>query len=325
MGGVPNAVVSAGTALSVPTGAVLPDGADAVVMLEDTSEAGEWIEVRRGVQSGENLIRAGEELSPGQRVLNRGDLIDFRAAGVLSALGISRTAVLASRISILSTGDEIMSVETKSLPPGAIRDVNGSTVGSLLQRYGFMADYKGIVSDDGCEFERRVTAELAACDVLVLSGGSSVGVRDHSARVLAELPAPGLLVRGLNIVPGKPTLSAGCLEMKKLVVSLPGHPLSCATVSFVFLLPLLLPLLLSMCGAGKSSMGQRLRLELTNDVTARTGAEEFAPCRVVGGKAVPLPAKSSYINALAEADGFIRVPENAETLRAGDGAEVWLW
>lgn len=321
MGEIPSIKVTAVTAVAIPTGAALPDGADAIVMLEDAETAGEWVEVRRGVQTGENIVYAGEEISRGQKVLGRGGLVDFRAMSALAALGAESLDIAAPRVSILSTGDEIVPVETKTLAPGAIRDANGHAVKALLTRYGFAADYRGIVSDDGREFEERVRRELDCCDVLVLSGGSSVGTRDHSARVLGMLPAPGLMVRGINIVPGKPTLAAGCLERKKLVVSLPGHPLSCLTVCFVYLLPLLL----AMIGAEERGAGKRLKLELTGDITARSGTEEFVPCRIKDGKVTPLPAKSGYISALGDADGFIRVAEDMETLRAGAAAEVWVW
>lgn len=321
MGELPSIKVTAGTAVSIPTGAALPEGADAVVMLEDTETAGEWVEVRKGVQGGENIIHAGEEISTQRKLLSAGDLVDFRVMSVLAALGTADIELAAPRVGVLSTGDEIVPVDTKTLPPGAIRDANGYAVRALLSRYGFDSAYRGIVSDDGREFEERIRRELDSCDVLVLSGGSSVGTRDHSARVLEMLPAPGLIVRGINMVPGKPTLAAGSLEQKKLVVSLPGHPLSCLTACFVFLLPLLL----SMTGAGNEAPGGRLRLELAGDITARTGPEEFVPCRVMDGKAVPLPAKSGYISALGGADGFIRIPEDMETLRAGEIAEVWTW
>lgn len=321
MGEIPTIVIAAGSAAAIPTGAALPEGADAVVMLEDTEPAGEWIEVRGGVQSGENIIRAGEEISLGEKVLDSGDLIDFRTMSVLAALGAGKVAIAAPSIGILSTGDEIVPVETRFTPPGMIRDVNGCVVKALLSRYGFISDYRGIVSDDGAEFEKRVLGELSSCDVLILSGGSSVGVRDHSARVLEALPSPGLIVRGINIAPGKPTLAAGCLAEKKLVISLPGHPLSCATVCLVFLLPLLLSLL----GAKNRKLGEVLRLELAGDLTARAGSEEFVPCRIEKGRVSPLPAKSGYISALRDADGFIRIPEDMETLRAGETAEVWTW
>jgi molybdopterin molybdotransferase len=322
MGTVPEFSIASGEAAAIPTGGILPNGADAVVMLESTTSTGGWIEVRNAVQSGDNVIHAGEEFSAGQKVLSRGDIVDFRTVSILSTLGIKSVPSTDLRISILSTGDEIVPVETRPLPPGRIRDVNGWSVRSLLSRYGFEASYRGILSDEGDDFEAAVRDEIEKCDVLVLSGGSSVGVRDHCSRVLEKLPPPGLMVRGINIVPGKPTLIAGCLEEKKLVVSLPGHPLSCLTVAFV----LLLPLLLRLVGADGEGYGIKMRLPILSDVTARTGPEEFVPCRVTAeGKIDPILAKSGYVSSLASADGFIRIPEDRETIRAGDTAEVWLW
>ena len=322
MGLVPELSIEPGQAVSIPTGGVLPKGADAVVMLENTTAAGAWIEVRNAVQSGDNVIHAGEEFSAGQKVLFSGDMVDFRTISILSTLGIRSVPSTDLKISILSTGDEIVPVETHPLPPGRIRDVNGWSVRSLLSRYGFEAEYRGILSDEGDNFESTVSAEIGKCDVLVLSGGSSVGVRDRCSSVLEKLPSPGLMVRGINIVPGKPTLIAGCLEEKKLVVSLPGHPLSCLTVAFVLLLPLLLRLI----GAGEEECGTKMQLPMNRDMTARTGPEEFVPCRVTArGMIDPILAKSGYVSSLAEADGFLRIPEDRETIRAGETAEVWLW
>lgn len=322
MGVCPDFEISSSEAAAIPTGGILPKGADAVVMLEDTELAGGWVEVRRGVQAGENIILEGEEIHRGERLLVMGGMVDFKTIGMLATAGVSSLSVIDLRISILSTGDEIVPVETKELPPGCIRDVNGWNLKALLSRYGFEAKYRGIANDDGAEFERRFHEELADCDLLILSGGSSVGVRDHCSEMLASLPEPGLLVRGLNIVPGKPTLIAADAAAKKLVVSLPGHPLSCLAVAFT----VLLPLLMRRIGAEERECGTRLRLRLARDLAARTGPEEFVPC-VLGadGSVAPIAAKSGYISALAKASGFICIPEDRETIRAGEDAEVWLW
>ncbi|MEG1799472.1 MAG: molybdopterin-binding protein, partial [Synergistaceae bacterium] len=218
----------------------------------------------------------------------------------------------------LSTGDEIVSVGTAPLPPGCVRDVNGAAVSALLSKYGFPAEYRGIVKDDAEEFEKRVKSELADCDVLILSGGSSVGVRDNCSRVLEALPAPGLLIRGINIVPGKPTLIAGCAEEKKLVVSLPGHPLSCVSAAFT----VLIPLLLKMSSHDAVFPKHSISLELAYDLNAKTGPEEFTPC---DGKVYPISAKSGYVSALSSSDGLVRIPEDMETVRKGEHVEVWLW
>lgn len=322
MGQRPAFSVSRSETAAIPTGGLLPNGADAVVMLEDTEAAGGWIEIRRAVQAGENIMREGEELAAGQKLLGRGEMIDFRTTALLATAGISHVDTMALKISVLSTGDEIVPPDRSPLPPGCIRDVNGPDVCALLKRYGFPASYRGIVSDERDEIEGRFHEELENSDVLVLSGGSSVGVRDHCSRLLSELPEPGLLVRGINMVPGKPTLAAGDTAAKKLVVSLPGHPLSCLVAAFT----VLLPLLLEMAGVDGGSCGTRTRLPLSADLAARTGPEEFVPCAVKpDGSAAPLAAKSGYISVLAKADGLIRIPEERETIRAGEEAEVWLW
>lgn len=322
MGTIPDLRLCNGEAAAIPTGGVLPDGSDAVVMLEDTDLVSGWVEVRRSTQSGENIIVKGEELASGAEVLKQGALVDFRTVSLLATLGKSRVSVQDIRISIISTGDEIVSVETALLPPGCIRDVNGVAIKTILGRYGFPANYRGIVSDEGEAFEQRVLEEMETCDVLILSGGSSVGTRDHCSRVMESLPSPGLLIRGINIVPGKPTLVAGCGESKKMVVSLPGHPLSCLTVVYV----MLLPLLLKISGAPDDNYIHKIFMELACDVNAKTGPEEFTPCRITAdGKVCPLSAKSSYISVLAAADGMIRMPEDRETARAGESVEVWVW
>lgn len=322
MGMAPDFKISAAETASIPTGGILPEGADAVVMLEDTDSTGGWIEIRRGVQAGENVIRKGEETAEGELLLRSGALVDFRTTGLMAGNGITEIPVLSPRISILSTGDEIVPAETRNIPPGCIRDVNAWNLKALLERYGFKADYKGIAPDDGAEFERRFYAELENCDLLILSGGSSVGMRDHCSRLLDSVPTPGLILRGLNIVPGKPTLAAGDISGKKTIVSLPGHPLSCLTVAFVFLLPLLS----AMTSETPFECGLRTELQLAEDIAAHTGPEEFIPCTLTAdGMVKPLTARSGYISALSGACGLICVPEDRETLRAGEKTEVWLW
>ncbi len=322
MGEVPGFRIAGGEAASIPTGGILPEGADAVVMLEDTDTAGGWVEIRRAVQAGENIIKSGEDIAAGARLLARGDMIDLRTVGLLASAGFSSVPTVSLKISLLSTGDEIVPVDAGTLRPGQIRDVNGWNLRAMLSRFGFVSDYRGIASDCGEEFERRFHDELNSCDVLVLSGGSSVGVRDHAFRLLSSLSEPGLLVRGINIVPGKPTLIAADAGRKKLAVSLPGHPLSCMVAAFTVLLPLLLRLI----GAAEKECGTRLVLPVACDLAARTGAEKFFACRLLpDGRVEPAAAKSGYISALSNACGFIRMPEERETIRAGEEAEVWLW
>lgn len=321
MGSLPPFHLGHEDAASIPTGGALPDGADSVVMVEDTSPAGGWVEVRHGVQKGDNIMETGEEIKAGSVIAAKGEAVDFRTAGALAMYGLKVVPLVGIKIGILSTGDEVMPVETEDLPDGRIRDVNGYSLKALLARYGFASEYTGIASDDGDEFDRMFHDEFAKYDVLIVSGGSSVGMRDRCSQMFESLPAPGLMVRGINIQPGKPALIAGSLKDKKLAVSLPGHPLSCMVAAYTLLIPLLLRLI----GSRVTDFPRSAMLELAGDVPARTGAEKFFPCRLVGGSAMPLLAKSGYISVLADADGLIRLPENCETLRKQESAEVFLW
>ena len=321
MGAAPNFSVSSGEAAAVPTGGILPDGADSVVMYENTARASDWVEVRAGVQSGDNIINVGEDFSAGDKILRVGCMVDFKSVSLLAAVGVSKIKAAAPRISILSTGDEIVPADTAVLPPGRVRDANSWSISAILDKYRFKSSFAGILSDDEKSFEGRVLEELEKTDVLILSGGSSVGVRDRCSEVLSCLPSPGLMLRGVNIQPGKPTLAAGCVDGKKLVVALPGHPLSCFIVAYV----LLLPMLLDMIGAEDKTTHTDITLPLSADLPAKSGVEEFVPCKIQDGSAKPLNAKSGCVSAFADADGLIRIPENMETLRTGNAVEVWLW
>jgi molybdopterin molybdotransferase len=169
----------------------------------------------------------------------------------------------------------------------------------------------------------RTSAEKAIreCGVVLISGGSSVGTKDHTARLIGELSDPGLLVRGVNMTPGKPTLIGGSRGRGKLIIGLPGHPLSCE-VSLIFVA---LPLINAMCGSSRRDVGKYCMFPLAEDVPGRTGPDEFIPAGVGIDGVCPLAAKSGYVSAMRSADGFIRLRPDTETLRRGEMAEVWLW
>ena len=321
MGSAPDFAVSREEAASIPTGGMMPEGADAVVMIEDTELSGEWIEVRASVQRGENLVFAGEDIGRGEVLVSRGGLMDAQSQGLLAAFGITRMEAIDLKIGVLSTGDEIVPVSAAPLPDGSVRDVNNHVIRSLLRRYGFASESFGIAPDGWEELESRAGEVISKCDVALISGGSSVGARDNTARILKSMPDPGLILHGINMSPGKPTLVGGAAADKKLIVGLPGHPLSCVT-AVVFVI---LPMLLSLIGAKSRHAGGYSVMPLERDVQGRTGADEFIPMALAGGTARPLTAKSGYVSAMKEADGFIRLRPDRETLRAGEAAEIWLW
>lgn len=321
MGETPSFSLAEDEAAAIPTGGMLPQGADSVIMIEDTAPAGDWVELRKAVQRGENLMFCGEDVSSGERVIERGELLDISRISLLAALGITELNVADLKIGVLSTGDEILPAETSPLPYGYVRDANACIIQSLMKQYGFACTYHGIVRDDRNCIAERIRAVSSVSDVILISGGSSVGTRDHTFGIMESMPHPGLLVRGINIAPGKPTLIAGTLNDKKMLIGLPGHPQSCL-VTCVFVV---IPLLLRLIGAKKDAVGQQLRLKLGSDVQGRTGPDEFVPMRIADGLAFPLATKSGYVSAMKESSGFIRLFPNMETKRAGEEADIWLW
>lgn len=321
MAAVPSFSLSEGECALIHTGGVLPAGADAVIMLENVERTGNWLEIRKAVQKGENIVFRGEEFSAGAILLPKGVQVDFKSSGVLAAAGISKAPVQHVKVGILSTGDEIVTCETRSLNPGQFRDANANILSSLLRRHGYEPVYLGIVEDSKVSLEKALYRAMEECDVVLLSGGSSVSTRDHCSTILESLEAPGLLVRGILMSPGKPTLIAGIKEKQKLVMGLPGHPFSCFLAAYT----VFLPLAHAMNTGAIVSPWRSVVLPVSESVFGHSGIEEFLPCALRDGKAVPLPVKSSFAKALGQADGILRLSSSRETVRPGEEVEVWLW
>ncbi|MCL2767823.1 MAG: molybdopterin-binding protein, partial [Synergistaceae bacterium] len=205
---------------------------------------------------------------------------------------------------------------------GRVRDVNSWTVTSLLRQKGYTARQFGIVKDDKELLNSKVNEMLKTCDVAILSGGSSVSMRDHTADILSMMSEPGIIVHGIRLSPGKPTIIAGDKSNSRLAIGLPGHPLSCLAVMNTVVIPILSALL---HGVPREPF-RKLKLPMEYDVFGHTGIEELIPFRFSEeSKVIPLPSKSGYVAALRDSSGFIRLGENVETLRKGEEAEVLLW
>lgn len=321
MGSAPSISIRRGECALIHTGGILPEGADAVVMVEDTEGAGNWVEVKKAVQKAENTVQPGEEFFAGDTLLKAGQKLGFRTAGLLAMAGIRQTSIARLTVGIISTGDEIAPPDTVRLPSGKVRDVNASMLSALLSGEGYSVKNYGIAEDTRESLAGFLRAALRECDVVAISGGSSVSMRDHCSSILEDLPDPGLLVRGILMSPGKPTLIAGAKKDKKLVLGLPGHPFSCFISAYTVLLPLLNCLL---WGEPAGSWKQ-VRVPVQEPVFGHTGIEEFIPCVLRNGRAFPFPVKSSFSKALAEADGLFRLSASHETIRQGEEAEIWLW
>ena len=323
-GVVPTVAVGPHEAVRIHTGAMMPAGADAVVMVEDTNPAGTDVEVLAAAAAGENVLTAGEDVARGAVAVEAGRRLRPADLGGLAALGRTSVTVRAKpRIAILSTGDEVVAVD--ALPgPAQVRDVNASTVGATVTRAGGIPVPCGVAPDEEGALLAAARAALDGADALVLSAGSSVSVRDLTARVVSALGPPGILVHGIALKPGKPTVVAICDG--KPVIGLPGNPASALIVAWRLVRPLV-----------RLLGGEPVRDDLLGDdrdasavldvpVPSRPGREDYVPCRLVhavdGPHAVPLFGASNLIFTLVRADALIAVPLDRSGLAAGERVRV---
>ena len=230
MGRAPDVAVGPGGAVVMPTGGMLPQGADAVVMVEYTQEAMPGtIEVVRPVAPGEGLVRADEDARAGGELLPAGRPLRAQDLGLLAAAGVAEVAVHGRpRVAIVSTGDEVVPAMTEHLEIGQVRDATAPALAALVREAGGEPDLRGIVADDRAALDRVLREAVATSDVVVVSAGSSVGARDETASVVAGLGGPGIWAHGIAIRPGKPTLLADCGGVP--VIGLPGNPRSALVV-----------------------------------------------------------------------------------------------
>ncbi|MDQ6943380.1 MAG: molybdopterin molybdotransferase MoeA [Candidatus Eremiobacteraeota bacterium] len=324
-GAVPAVAVGARQAVRTHTGAMIPPGADAVVMVEDTSLHGDEVEVLDAAAPGENVLTVGEDVLAGAVAIPAGRRLGAAELGGLAALGMTRIVVRARpRIAILSTGDEV--VAAGATPgPAQVRDVNGTTVAAVVAQAGGVAVPLGIVPDDAAELERALRAALADADAVVLSAGSSVSVRDLTAQVVARLGAPGVLVHGIAIKPGKPTVLALCDGTP--VVGLPGNPASALVVARRIVRPLVR--LLGGERVDDDGLGDERETSALLDVPlpSRPGREDFVPCTLARDAAgalhaTPVFGASNLIFTLIRADALIAVPLDRSGLAAGETVRV---
>ena len=307
-----------GCCVSIPTGGAVPRGADSVCMLEYAEDYGDGtVGIARPVAPGENMIFRGDDVRPERRLLKKGHVLRPQDLGALAALGVAEVSVVRPlRMGVLSTGDEL--VEPDQRPgPGQIRDVNGVLVASQLAAAGVDAVSYGIVPDDEARLRDTVARALEECDGVILSGGSSVGVKDASSRVIGSFGP--MLFHGLAMKPGKPTILGRCGN--KPMVGLPGHPVAAFFVTQLFVLRLMARL------AGKRTARQWVPARLTENVSANHGRAQYYPCRLRReGEtlwAEPIRTKSGLITALAAADGYFCVERDREGLMQGAQVRVY--
>jgi len=316
MGAPDGLVLQAGDCAYIPTGGVLPQGADAAVMKEYTERAGDTILVKRPVFPGENIIRCDEDFKKGETVFEEGRRLTPRDAGVLAACGCAAVHVARKPVvGVISTGNELVPAST--LPgPGQVRDANAPMIAAWLSEYGCIPRLYGIVRDERESFEAAIAQAVPACDLVLLSGGSSKDDRDMTAAVIAGRGT--VLIHGIAIAPGKPTI-IGTIG-RTPVFGLPGHPAS----AFVVLLAIVRPLLDSMLGL-KEPRFRTIRAALAENIPSQRGREEYVRVRVEDGRAYPLFGKSGLLNTLVRSDGLVCIPAGTEGLEKGSAVDVILW
>ena len=321
MGAEPDVTVGPGTAASMPTGGVLPAGADAVVMIEYTAEAMPGtIEVVRPVAPGDGVVRADEDAAPGAELAPAGRPLRAQDLGMLAAAGVTEVAVhRRPRVTVLSTGDEVVPPDTAALRPGQVRDSSAVALSGLVADAGGEPVQGGIVPDDAAALESALRAALGSSDLIVISAGSSVGARDETAGVVRGLGPPGIWCHGLAIRPGKPTLLAECGDVP--IIGLPGNPRS----ALVIFRLLGVPLVRLVGGCTAAPPEPTVRARLARDLASATGRLDVVQVRVQDGVATPLFGLSALLSVLTAADGFVVVPEEATGLDAGAEVEVTLY
>jgi molybdopterin molybdotransferase len=320
MGGLPPFDLSTGQVQLIHTGGMLPTSADAVVMLEQTQSAGEMIEVHKAVALGENVIKAGEDVQPGEQVIPAGWRLRAQEIGGLAAIGITEIKVaVPPRVGILSSGDEIVPPEVEPLP-GQVRDANSYFLSALVTEAGGVPIRYGIFPDQIAPLTQAAERAIQDCDVVVFTAGSSASARDLTAQVINRLGSPGILVHGVGVRPGKPTILAICRE--KAVIGLPGNPVSAFVIARLFLAPVIERLLGLSTSRPKPGFSARLKTNLAS----QAGREDWVPVRLIatphGWLAEPIFSKSNLIFSLVRADGLVRVPPDATGLAAND--IVWV-
>ena len=318
--------ISAGRAIKIATGGMLPAVADAVVMEEYTNlPDNRTLEVTRACAPWDGVLRAGEDVRRGDMILEPGRLVRPQEIGALSALGIVRLGVYRKpMVSLIATGDELVNPEQVPAP-GQIRNLNQYSIGAMIEECGGIVDHRGIIRDDYETIHGVVTDCLERSDLVLISGGSSIGRKDFTVEIIESLGKPGVLVHGISISPGKPTIVARIGD--KPVIGLPGHPVSAMIVFEVFMKPLIRRL----AGLPTQSEhgGKKLRARLSRNVASAQGREDYIRVALEksngGWAAQPVLGKSSMISTMIRADGYIRIDLNSEGFREGQEVEVTLF
>ena len=313
--GVPTKRVGRGTCTEVATGSTMPMGADAVVMVEDTETEGDRVKVHSPVHPGENVSVRGEDIERGSIVVRAGEVLTPAKVGAIAAIGMDRVPVYSRpRVAILTTGDEVVPPGAR-IRPGQVYDINAHTMASVVRENGGEPALLGRVADRLAALRAAIRKAVRA-DLVVFSGGSSVGEKDMVLDVLREMG--DVLFHGIAVKPGKPTV-LGRID-GRVVLGMPGYPTSCLSNCYM----LLAPMLRRMARLPAAS-GRVVEAPLAKRLVSVVGRVEFHTVRLVDGVAVPAYKESGAITSIAHADGYIEIPANVDLIERGERVRVVLF
>jgi len=312
-----------GQAVVIPTGGMLPAGADTVVMLEYTEQHdASTLMVLKMAAPGENIVTKGDDIKTGAIIVKQGQKLAPQHIGALAACGWAFIPVVSRvKVAILSTGDELVDIH-ECLQSGQIRDVNSYALGAMLSEIGCVVQPMGIVKDSFEQFCHALSAAVSTCQLVVISGGSSVGARDYTDRAISALSTPGVLIHGIAVKPGKPTIFGMVGSIP--IFGLPGHPVAAMTVCQQLVKV-----------AARTLMGQKqapdtfgIPAVLTRNLPSVPGRDDFINIRLgkLEGKytATPILGKSGLISTMSEADGMVHITADKSGLYQGEIVEVLL-
>jgi molybdopterin molybdotransferase len=317
MGELSAASVAAGQAFAIPTGGALPRGADAVVMVEHSALPGDGrVELRREAVPGDNVVGADDDVAAGASLIAAGRSVTAAVAGLLAAAGVTELDVHARPlVGLIATGDEVVDASV-SPAGGEVRDANTPALSALVCELGGRPVSHGIVADDPQRLTETAAAALAACDVLVISAGSSVGARDSTARAVSAMGAPGIWCHGLAIRPGRPTMLADVGG--KAVIGLPGNPVS----ALVAMRLIGADVIRRAGGHIQPAISAGIAATLDRNVPSAAGRLDVIQVSLRDDVATPLFAKASRLSVMAAADGCIEIAEHLDQLPGGSPVMV---
>ncbi|HDN18257.1 MAG TPA: molybdenum cofactor biosynthesis protein [Candidatus Bathyarchaeota archaeon] len=314
-GGIWKGKIEEDECVEISTGAPIPMGADAVVMVEYTKREGDEVKVFRPIYPGGNVSERGTDIKRGEKILTIGSELKPSSIGVLAAIGRKEIIVYRKpRVAVISTGYEIRR-PGEELRPGEIYDINSYTLSSVIELNGGIPIRLGIVEDNEERLEEAIRRGLEA-DMVVLSGGSSVGSRDLLRNVLERMGE--ILFHGIQVKPGKPTLAA--LIENKIVLAMPGYPTSCLSNAYLILRPIL-----RRVARLPPSRDLKIKAVMGERYVPSLGRRTFLTVSLRDGKVYPVFKESGAITSMSRADGFIVIPENRDLVEEGETVEVYLF